>query len=90
METKLIKLSKIKLNDKNPRFIKDEKYEKLKQSIKESPEFLELRPIITNKEFMILGGTMRYRACKELKIKEAVLESTNDSFNSLTKEVVNV
>ncbi len=30
---------------------------------------MALRPIVVNKEMMILGGNMRYNACKELKLK---------------------
>jgi hypothetical protein len=58
---------------KNPRFLKDEKYQKLKKSIEENPEMLDLREIICydNKgQLVIIMGNMRYLACKELKIKE--------------------
>lgn len=62
---------------KNPRFIRDEKYKKLIQSIKDDPEMLELREIIVydtgapSLEYVIIGGNMRYRAMKELKYTEA-------------------
>lgn len=69
-----IKLSNLKLNPSNPRFIKDEKFEKLKQSIQDFPEMIEARPIIVNQEMVILGGNMRFRAMKELGIKEAPVE----------------
>lgn len=61
-----MKLSALHLNPDNPRFIKDEKFEKLKKSIKESPKFMELRPITYDETGMILGGNMRFRACQEL------------------------
>ena len=63
-------LKDIKLNPNNPRLIKDDKFKKLVQSIKDFPEMLELRPIIVNKDMIILGGNMRYKACKELGLKE--------------------
>jgi len=63
-------LKDIKLNPKNPRLIKDDKFKKLVQSIKDFPEMLDLRPIVVNKDMIILGGNMRYKACKELGIKE--------------------
>ena len=44
----LINISKIKPNPDNPRLIKDSKYKKLVQSIKDFPEMLELRPVVIN------------------------------------------
>ena len=58
---------------KNPRFIKDHKFNQLKQSIKENPEMLQLREIIAvdyNGELVVIAGNMRLNACLELGIKE--------------------
>ena len=66
----LRKITDIKLNPNNPRLIKDDKFKKLVQSIKDFPEMLDIRPIVVNKDMIILGGNMRYRACKEAGIKE--------------------
>ena len=63
-------LSEIKPNPNNPRLIKDDKFKKLCQSIKDFPEMLELRPIVVNKDHIILGGNMRYKAAKEIGLKE--------------------
>ena len=60
----------IKLNPNNPRIIKDDKFKKLVESVKNFPEMLEIRPIVVNKDMIILGGNMRYKACKEAWIKE--------------------
>jgi DNA modification methylase len=70
MQPILTKISDIKLNPNNPRLIKDDKFKKLVQSIKDFPEMLDIRPIVVNKDMIILGGNMRYRACKEAGIKE--------------------
>jgi hypothetical protein len=70
MPIELKKISDIKLNPNNPRLIKDDKFKKLVQSIKDFPEMLNIRPIVVNKDMIILGGNMRYRACKEAGIKE--------------------
>lgn len=67
---KLMKLSDIKANTNNPRLIKDDKFKKLVESVKSFPEMLELRPIVVNKDMIILGGNMRFKACKEAWIKE--------------------
>jgi len=61
---------KIKLNPNNPRIIKDDKFKKLVQSIKDFPEMLDIRPIVVNKDGIILGGNMRFKACLEAGIKE--------------------
>jgi ParB-like chromosome segregation protein Spo0J len=66
----LVKLSDVKLNPNNPRLIKDDKFKKLVQSIKDFPEMLNIRPIVVNQDMIILGGNMRYKACKEAGLKE--------------------
>jgi DNA modification methylase len=73
----LKKISDIKLNPNNPRLIKDDKFKKLVQSIKDFPEMLDIRPIVVNQDMIILGGNMRYRACKEAGIKEIPVIVTN-------------
>lgn len=65
-----MKIRDIKLNPSNPRLIRDEKFEKLKNSIKSFPDMLELRPIVIDENNMVLGGNMRLRACIELGYKE--------------------
>jgi DNA modification methylase len=67
---KKFKISEIKLNPNNPRLIKDDKFEKLVKSIKEFPEMLDIRPIVVNSDMVILGGNMRFKACKEAGLKE--------------------
>ena len=64
------KINNVKLNPNNPRIIKDDKFKKLVQSIKDFPEMLNIRPIVVNKDMIILGGNMRYKACKEAGLKE--------------------
>ena len=64
------KISEVKLNPNNPRLIKDDKFTKLVQSIKDFPEMLDIRPIVFNSDMVILGGNMRFKACKEAGLKE--------------------
>ena len=69
-----MKLSSLKLNPTNPRIIKDDKFKKLVQSLKDFPEMMEKRPIvcvtdIDGKMFPI-GGNMRLKALRELGMKE--------------------
>lgn len=70
MEVMCMKLSKIKPNPNNPRLIKDGKFKKLCQSIKDFPQMMELRPIVVDDKNVILGGNMRFRACKENGMKD--------------------
>jgi len=65
-----LKLSDIRTNPNNPRLIKDDKFKKLCNSIKEFPKMMELRPLVVDKEGVILGGNMRYKALKELGYTE--------------------
>lgn len=70
MKIENVKLSDIKLNPNNPRLIKDDKFKKLVQSIIDFPEMLKIRPIVVNEDMIILGGNMRFKACKEAGLKE--------------------
>jgi ParB-like chromosome segregation protein Spo0J len=70
MEVQRIKLSKIKPNPANPRLIKDDKFNKLVQSLKDFPEMADIRPIVVNRDMVILGGNMRFKAMKEAGWKE--------------------
>jgi site-specific DNA-methyltransferase (adenine-specific) len=60
---------------KNPRFIRDEKFDKLVSSIKDFPEMLEYRELLVfphNEKYVIIGGNMRYEAMKHLGYKIAL------------------
>jgi hypothetical protein len=78
MESKLVKISEVKLNPNNPRQIKDDKFKNLVQSIKDFPEMLDIRPIVVNEDMVILGGNMRFRACKEAGLKEVPIIVANN------------
>lgn len=84
MQIQTLPLSKLTLNTgqvhglpKNPRFIKDERYSKLVQSIKDDPEMLALREIIAvehNGKYVAVGGNMRLRALREIGYKETAVK----------------
>lgn len=69
-----VKVATIKSNPKNPRLIKDDKFKKLVKSIKDFPEMESVRPIVVNKDMVILGGNMRYKAMIECGYKEVNVE----------------
>ena len=62
MEVKKVKLSALRLNDGNPRIIKDYKFQKLVKSLLTFPEMLKLREVVCDETMLILGGNMRCRA----------------------------
>lgn len=66
----MIKLSTIKPNPSNPRIIKDDKFKKLCQSLKDLPRMMELRPIVVDDNNIVQGGNMRLKALTELGYKE--------------------
>lgn len=65
-----MKVTDIRPNPKNPRHIDDEALDRLKNSIRRDPQFMELRPIVVDVDGMILGGNMRYRAIQGLGMTE--------------------
>lgn len=80
MEQQTIQISKLEVNKgqidglpKNPRFIRDTRFEQLKKSIEDAPEMLNLRELIVmphGKKYVVIGGNMRLRACTDLGYKE--------------------
>ena len=55
---------------KNPRYLKGEEHDKLKKSLKDSPELLQYKPLmvyaIEDNKFVVVCGNMRLRICQEL------------------------
>jgi len=82
------KLYNLKINPTNPRFIRDERYEKLKQSIKDFPGMLELREIIVDENMIILGGNMRYKALVELGYTETDIKIAKGLTEEQKKEFI--
>ena len=85
---KLVKISKVKPNETNPRLIKDSKFNKLVKSIKEFPEMLKLRPIVVNKDMVVLGGNMRLKACKEAGLKDVWILKADNLTEEQQKEFI--
>ena len=84
----LVKISKVKPNETNPRLIKDSKFNKLVKSIKEFPEMLKLRPIVVNKDMIVLGGNMRLKACKEAGLKDVWILKADNLTEEQQKEFI--
>tara|TARA_Y100000385_G_scaffold142978_1_gene148284 strand:+ start:1875 stop:2405 length:531 start_codon:yes stop_codon:yes gene_type:complete len=83
-----VSISSIKENDANPRFINKHKFQKLVNSVKEFPEMLSLRPIVVDKDNIILGGNMSYKACKEIGLKEVYIIQAGDLDEKKAQEFI--
>ena len=84
----IVKTKEIIANDTNPRVIKDEKFKKLVQSIKDFPQMLHLRPIVVNDDMIVLGGNMRLRAVQEVGLKEVPIIKASDLTEEQQKEFI--
>jgi ParB-like chromosome segregation protein Spo0J len=84
----IVKTKDIIANENNPRVIKDDKFRKLVQSIKDFPQMLNLRPIVVNDEMVVLGGNMRLRAVQEVGLKEVAIIKASDLTEEQQKEFI--
>ncbi len=71
---KKVKITEVIANPNNPRLIKDDKFRKLVKSIQDFPDMLNVRPIVVNKDMVVLGGNMRLKAIKEAGHTEVAVE----------------
>jgi len=88
LKSVLTKISAIKRNPNNPRILKDDKFAKLTQSIKDFPQMLDIRPIVVNDDMIVLGGNMRLKACKEAGLKEVPVIKVNDLTEEQQREFI--
>ena len=88
MSVQLINISELTVNPNNPRIIKDEKFEKLVQSIKEFPDMLKYRPIVVDENNVILGGNMRFKACKAAKLKQVPVMKASELTEAQKREFI--
>ena len=88
MKSEIVNINKVKSNPNNPRVIKDDKFKKLVQSIKDFPKMLNIRPIVVNDDFIVLGGNMRLKACKEAGLKEVPIIMASELTEQEQKEFI--
>jgi hypothetical protein len=84
----IVPIDSIKINPDNPRTIRDDSLKKLIKSIREFPEMLSLRPIIIDADNMILGGNMRFEACKQAGLKEVPVLKADKFTKEQKKEFI--
>ncbi len=83
-----VDIRQVRSNPDNPRFIKGDKFEKLVKSIREFPQMLELRPIVVNKDMIVLGGNMRLKACEEAGIDQVPIIFADNLTEEQQKEFI--
>lgn len=66
METEQTELARLKLNEANPRQIRDSRFTALVNSLLIFPKMLEMRPIVCDDDMTILAGNMRHRALLDI------------------------
>jgi len=98
LQSQLIQISKLKNNEgqipdvpKNPRFIKDIRFEKLVKSLQDNPEMLSARELLVyqhENQNIVIGGNMRLRAAKELGYKELPCKILTDLTSEQIRAIV--
>ena len=88
MNIKVLPISDLKVQEDNPRNIRQDKLKKLQQSIKEFPEMLNLRPLVIDENNVILGGNMRYHASIGLGLTELPTVQAIDLTEEQKKEFI--
>lgn len=92
MEITYIPISKLKPNEKNPRKIVKDQFEKLCKNIDKRPGFFEKRPCLVNKtdeEMLVYAGNQRLRAAKKLGWKKVpCIVSENLSEETIKEEII--
>lgn len=83
-----VPISKPKLTDSNPRQIKKGKFEALKKSLQSFPKMREIREIVVDEDFNVLGGHQRLRALKSLGEKKVVVKQVSGLTEEEKKEFI--
>ena len=66
-KTKTVNIIQLSNNEKNPREITHDDFEKLIDSIVTFPEMLRIRPMVVDGTLSVLGGNMRLHALNAIK-----------------------
>ena len=66
MKTEKVKLSQVKVNQANPRTIKEYKLNLLVERLLTFPKMIGIRPVVVDSKMVALGGNMRLRAFERI------------------------
>lgn len=78
-------LNNLKLNEKNPRTISKERFEKLKKSLTEFSKMLVDRPIKYDEDFVVWGGNQRLTALRML-VEEGLIKDIDERWFSKMRD----
>ena len=81
-------INTIRENPHNPRTITEEKFRKLVDSLRQFPEMLEARPIVVDKDNIVLGGNMRLKAAREAGLQEVPIYRSQWSHDKSSEFVI--
>ena len=68
---KEVEIKDLKEHPDNPRYIREKNFTALLNSVRDFPDMLKARPLVANQDMVVIGGNMRLRALRHLKIKKA-------------------
>ena len=88
MKIEIVNINSIKENPNNPRKIDDNSLKKLKKSIIDFPQMLEIRPLVVDKDNVVLGGNMRLKALKDLGYTDIKVVYVEDLTEEQKKEFI--
>lgn len=84
----ILPILEIRETPNNPRTIGVKDFERLKQSLKDFPEMMDVRAIVVDENSTILGGNMRYRALLDMGAKEAKVAKVEGLTDSQKREFI--
>lgn len=85
-----IQLKEITPNESNPRFIRDDAFQKLKRSVAQFPAMLQKRGLAVRKQgkkWETIGGNMRFRALTDLQAEISDPEKFKKTYKVKEKEI---
>jgi len=81
-------INEIKPNQSNPRKINKDDFDKLVESIKDTPKLLEALPIIIDENNIIISGHQRYKACLQLGIQDVPVKLMSNLTDKESKKLM--
>lgn len=66
MRTEKVKLSQVRVNESNPRTIREQKLNLLVERLLVFPKMIQIRPVVVDDKMKVLGGNMRITALNKI------------------------
>lgn len=66
MKTEIVRLSQVKVNQNNPRTIREQRLNLLVERMLVFPKFITVRPVVVDDKMVVLGGNMRVNALNKI------------------------